>query len=334
MFSDSILSTVLKALPRDGIQKYVSAHGSDRWRKSFTTWDHLVAMLSAQFSGVNSLRELEVLFSGHSSHQYHLGLSGVKRSTLSDANKRRDSAVFRDIAHMMIARTAPRKKGMAEFMTILDASTITLKGRGYDWIEESKTRASYGGLKLHVQMNYATELLEYAEVTATNINDLTAALDFPLEPGRLYVFDKGYCDYNWWHKIQETGSHFVTRLKRKAAYKVIKTQGIASDDQGFILQDQVIELTNKHPRAGKTNNLAGIPLRLIQIKHPGGKNRLFLIVSNNLTATAAEISGWYKKRWSIELLFKWVKQNLKLKRFIGQSRDDPDLCGADRLYSA
>ena len=109
MFSNSILSTILKALPRDQIQKSVDRHGSDRWRKNFRTWDHLVAMLTAQFSGVNRLRELEVLFSGHDAHHYHPGMKTVKRSTLSDANKGRNCAVFRDIARMMIARTAPHR---------------------------------------------------------------------------------------------------------------------------------------------------------------------------------------------------------------------------------
>jgi len=321
MFSKSILSTILKALPRDQIQKYVGQHGSDRWRKSFKTWDHLVAMLTAQFSGVTSLRELEVLFSGHASHRYHLGVKTVKRSTLSDANKGRNCAVFRDIAQIMITSTSSRKEDIKEVLTILDASNITLTGRGSDWTQESKVRTNHGGLKLHIQMDCDTEMLEYSEITATNINDITAALDFPLDPGRIYIFDKGYCDYNWWYEIQETGSQFVTRLKRNAAYKVTKTCEISTEDEGFILRDQVIELTNKHPRAKKSNKLAGIPLRLIQIKHPGGKSRPFLIVSNNLEASAMQISGWYKRRWSIELLFKWVKQNLKLKRFMGQSRN-------------
>lgn len=321
MFSNSIFSTVLKALPRDEIGKFVTRHGSDRWRKSFTTWDHLVVMLGAQFSGVNSLRELEVLFSSHRAHHYHLGSKGVKRSTLSDANKGRDCAVFRDIAQMLIARTRRCTAEMQEVLTILDASNIHLVGHGYGWAWETQTRACQPGLKLHVQMDYERDMLDYSEVTASNVNDITAAQDIPLERGRIYIFDKGYCDYNWWHRIGETGSHFVTRLKRNAAYRVTGTREIKAADQGFILQDQVIELTNKHPRAGKTNTLAGIPLRLIQIRHPGGKTRPFLIVSNNLTASALQIAGWYKRRWSIELLFKWVKQNLKLKRFVGHSRN-------------
>ncbi len=321
MFSNSILSTVLKALPRDHIQKSVDRNGSDRWRKSFGTWDHLVAMLTAQFSGVNSLRELEVLFSGQTAHHYHLGVKTVKRSTLSDANKGRDYAVFRDIAQMMIARSTQKKSEMKEVLTLLDSSQITLMDYGHEWAAPTRTRNCSRGVKLHIQMDYDTEMVEYAEVTATNINDVSAALDIPLQPDRIYVFDKGYCDYNWWHKIQETGSRFVTRLKRNAAHKVIKTNDIPRTDQGFILQDHVIELTNKHPRAKKTNQLAGRPLRLIQIKHPGGKARPFLIVSNDLEASAQKIAGWYKRRWSVELLFKWVKQNLKLKRFIGRSRN-------------
>jgi len=321
MFSNSILNTVLKALPRDQIQKYVALHQSDRWRKSFKTWDHLVAMLMAQFSGVNSLRELEVLFSGHGAHHYHLGVKELKRSTLSDANRTRDHVVFRDIAQMLIARSSRKKPEMEEVLTLLDSSPISLTSYGYDWADLTQTRHYSRGVKLHVHMDYTSEMIDYAEVSTATVNDISAALTVPLKSGRIYVFDKGYCDYNWWHKIHQTGSHFVTRLKRNAAHKIIKENDIAIEDQGFILQDHIIELTNKQPRAGKTNQLAGHPLRLLQIKHPGGKARPFLIVSNDLSASAQKIAGWYKRRWSIELLFKWVKQNLKLKRFIGRSRN-------------
>lgn len=321
MFSGIILGNVLKALPRREIKKLVCHHGSDRWRKSFKSWDHLVALLTAQFSGVNSLRELEVLFSSQKAHHYHLGLSSVKRSTLSEANGTRKSDIFRDIARIMIARSQEKSSPLEEILVLLDSSQISLMDYGYEWAEESRTRNLSRGVKLHLQMEEKSRNITYAEVTSTNINDITKALEIPLEEGRIYVFDKGYCDYNWWHKIHKTGSRFVTRLKKNAAYKVVRENKILKEDQGFILKDQIIELTNKQPRAGKINELAGHPLRLINIKHPSKKGKDFMIVSNDLEVEAGEISLWYKKRWGVELLFKWVKQNLKLKRFLGRSRN-------------
>lgn len=321
MFCRSTFGTLLKVLPRDEIQGIIESHRSDRWRKSFKTWDHLVAMLTAQFSGVTSLRELEVFLGEHPNQHYHLGFKGVKRSTLSDANKGRSAGVFHDIAQVMIVRAGRcQKREMRQVLSLLDASQITLKGRGYEWAKQTQTRACSPGLKLHVQMQAEEGLLDYADVTSTNVNDVVAAKSIPLERGRIYVFDKGYCDYNWWHQIITAGADFVTRLKRNAAYRVIETKQVTAD-QDNILADQVIELTNKNPRARKTNTLAGHPLRLIQIKHPGGKRRPFLIVTNILEAKAEQIALCYKKRWSIELLFKWIKQNLKIKRFVGQSRN-------------
>ncbi len=322
MFSNSTLGVLLKALPRDEIQELVNKHGSDRWRKSFGTWDHLVAMLTGQFSGARSLREVETVLAGHANHHYHLGIGAIRRSTLSDANAGRSSAVFRDIVQMMISRAGRAKRTeIRSVLSILDASHIRLSGLGYDWAKKTRTRGTCYGLKLHVQMDADDERLEYSDVTPTNVNDLVAAWDFPLEAGRTYVFDKGYCDYNWWHEIIQAGSHFVTRLKHNGAKKVIENNPINSEDEGFILSDQVIELTNRSPRAGKINRLAGTALRLIQIKHPGGKSRPFQIVSSNVDVSAATIAAIYKKRWAVELLFKWIKQNLKIKRFIGQSRN-------------
>ena len=128
-------------------------------------------------------------------------------------------------------------------------------------------------------------------------------------------------DFNWWLEIIEAGSHFVTRIKTNAAYKVLKTRAPDDDEDNNVRKDQIIELTNKAPRAGKINKLAGRKLRLIEIEHPGGKNRPFLIISDMLDVTASQIASYYKQRWSIELLFKWIKQNLKIKRFMGESRN-------------
>jgi len=321
VFSNSILGEILKLLPRDVVARHVREHGSDRWCKRFRSWDHLVALATAQLSGASSLRELEVVFNGQSRHQYHLNAHPVRRSTLSDASRSRTPLVFRGIAMAMIARGGRRQRLAKEILTILDSSTITISGRGSDWASGSRSRAHNQGLKLHVQYDHGSGDLGYVEVTDANVNDITQALDIPLVANHIYIFDKGYCDYNWWQAIAEQGSFFVTRLKRNAAFAIIEERGICPEDDGFILEDQLIRLTNKNPGGGRRNHLAGIPLRLIRIKHPAGKTRPFWIVSNALEATAAQIAGWYKARWSIELLFKWLKQNLLLKTFMGESRN-------------
>ena len=321
MFSNSLFGTLVKPLDRTAIGRIVEGHGADRWRKRFKTWDHLLAMLAAQFAGADSLRELEALFAGREAHRYHLHCGPVKRSTLADANKSRDQRVFRDIAQLLMQGAGRKRREMMTLLTVLDASPIRLTGRGHGWALETQTRSYSAGLKLHVQFTPQEEALDYVDITGSNVNDITAAHRIPLEKNRLYVFDKGYCDYDWWHRIASAGSHFVTRLKRNAAYNLLEDRAVAATEGSLVLRDQLIELSNRSPRAGKINQLAGVPLRLVEIRHPAGKGRPFWIVSNALTASAEQIADWYKSRWSIELLFKWLKQNLKIKRFIGESRN-------------
>ena len=321
MFEASIFTDILKLIRREDVSKLVNRHGSDRWRKTFRTWDHLVAMLAGQFSGIDSLRDVENLFERHSGQLYHLNCSGVKRSTLGDANAKRDYRVFADLAGVLIERTGRKARAVKNLVSVLDSSPIRLKGRGLDWAGASRTRVGNQGLKLHLGLEPDAGLVTFAKLTGMTVNDITAATDMPLEENRIYLFDKGYCDYNWWSQIIEAGSHFVTRIKKNAAYKVVETRQLSCDEAENVLSDKVIMLTNKSARGGKTNKLAGRPLRLVEITHPGGKAQPFLIVSDIMDASASQIAAWYKRRWSIELMFKWIKQNLKIKRFMGESKN-------------
>lgn len=321
MFNSSMFGEIVKLLPRAEIKKIIAQHKGDRYRKSFTTWDHLISMLTAQFASLTSLRELEVSLNANPHHHYHLNCGSVKRSTLSDANKNRDFWVFRDIATTMISRLGNQKQPLERLVTVFDSTLIRLDGRGHAWADATKSRPHTQGLKMHVQYNHSEEHMEYVEVSDATINDVTVAKSIPVEKSRIYVFDKGYCDYNWWKSVADNGSIFVTRLKKNAAYTVVKQFDIAEADKGFILRDQVIRLSNRHPRGKKRNELAEIDLRLIEIRHPSGKETSFNIVTNAVEAPAQRIAGWYKERWSIELLFKWLKQNLKIKKFMGESRN-------------
>lgn len=321
MFSNSMFGEILKLLPQREIQKIVKAHKGDRYRKSFKTKDHLIALLTGQLSGATSLRDLEITLNSHPTLHYHLGTKEVKRSTLADANRVRDFRVFRDIAMAVMKQLNEPQQKLEWMVTVLDSSPIRLVGRGHEWAQETATRDHNMGLKLHVQHNHSADCIEYAEVGDACINDITVAQQIALESNRIYVFDKGYCDYNWWKKIGDKGSLFVTRLKKNAAYKVLQRYEVKEEDKEFILKDQRITLTNRHPRAKKTNELTGVELRLVEIRHPSNQEKPFMIVTNALHASAESIAGWYKNRWSIELLFKWLKQNLKIKRFMGESRN-------------
>jgi putative transposase len=321
MFNNTMLNEILKLLPREIVKKVVDRHKGDRYTKSFKSWDHLIAMLTGQLAGVTSLRDLAITINSHPESHYHLHTREVKRSTLSDANNNRNFAIFRDIATELIPQLSGRKKIIDNVVTVLDSSLITLRSRGHEWTNDMNMGVRNKGLKLHVQYNHSEDHIEYVHVSPSNLNDVNVAQNMPLMSNRVYVFDKGYCDYNWWKALADKGNIFVTRLKKNAAFTIEKSLEIADTDKGFILKDQVITLSNRHPRAKKVNELAGIPLRLIEIQHPNGKEEPFMIVTNAIDATADRIAGWYKERWSIELLFKWLKQNLKIKRFMGESHN-------------
>ena len=320
MFSNSRISKILKLISRGKVERIVRARQSDRYSKKLSSWNHLVAMLVGQLSGSQSLRDIELLLDNQENALYHMGINKVKRSTLSDANLNRDSGVFKEISDLMVGMLKNEKKELKNLVTAIDSSIIRQEGRGNEWSKGS--RPGSRGLKLHLQYDNSNDHVEYIEVTDANINDVNVGQGLNIEQDRIYVFDKGYADYNWWSEIDRHGSKFVTRLKKKANYKVIDKKMIDESSKDFIKSDKIIELTNKSPRGGKDNKLFGVKLRLVSIKHPDPKRKEPLsLVSNDIDSEASVIAGWYKERWSVELMFKWLKQNLKLKKFIGESRN-------------
>jgi hypothetical protein len=225
------------------------------------------------------------------------------------------SMVFRDIASELIRGQGNEIK---DVVSLLDSSNIRISGRGSDWTEATKTRCGKG-LKLHIQCGGKSKLIEAASITHTNVNDITEAKEFVLEEGRIYVFDKGYLDFNWWNKIACMNSYFVTRIKKNTAYKIIEERSIEGCSEN-IVSDKVIELTNKNPGGGRKNLLANKALRLVEV-YDRERQKTYLFISNILDKGADEISLCYKQRWGVELLFKWLKQNLKVTKFLSESEN-------------
>lgn len=315
MYKHNTFSEILKLLDRGIVTKSVKKHESDKHSKGFGTWNQLTAMIFSQLSGCRSLRDLEIRFNAKSQCHYQLRSNGIKRSTLSDANKKRNSDVFRDIATQLISGQGRELK---EVVSLIDSSIIRVDGRGSEWTKLLQTRCGKG-LKLHIQCGADSQLIEAASITNTNVNDITEAKKFNIEAGKIYVFDKGYLDFNWWHRIDEVNAFFVTRIKKNTAYNVIEernTQGCSE----VIVSDKVIELSNKNPRGGKKNMLADKALRLVEV-YDKERKKTYQFISNLLEASADEIAGYYKQRWGVELLFKWLKQNLKLTKFLSENEN-------------
>ena len=261
MFEPTTLHRILQLLPADLLHQAVRRHDSDRYRKRFHTRSHLIALLVAQLCGASSLRDVENLLLRHRRRLHHPGGVPVPRSTLSHANNSRDWRVFADIAQGLIAR---RGRGMrrkaGQVMAALDSTPIRIAGRGSGWARQTASRHGNQGLKLHLMIDADEAALQWARTSGMNVSDIGMGRDAPLREGCIYLFDKGYCDYNWWRSIIDAGAHFVTRLKRNAAFEVIEERPC---DGETILSDRIIRLTNKSPRGGVTNRLAGRPLRLV-----------------------------------------------------------------------
>lgn len=316
MYVPTTFNRILKLLNKNSIDHIIKSNKSDKHSKGFNTWSHLAALLFAQLSSSKSLRDLIIGFNAKSQIHYHCGIVGVRKSTLADANKNRTSSVFKDIAHNLMHCG---NKEARELIDIFDSTVITVSGRGSQWTRDTQIVAGQG-LKVHVQYGPENGKIMDIQIGATNVNDITAAQTFGLSEGKIYVYDKGYCDFNWWHKIHSAGAYFVTRIKSNAKYKVISSKEIEPEEKQTILSDCVVTLCNKNPRGGKINLLADTQLRLVTAINPED-NKQYTFISNLLTAKARDIAAYYKERWSIELLFKWLKQNLKLTKFLGESEN-------------
>ena len=294
------------------MQECVKRFQSDYDSEKFFTSHHLQAMVYAHLNEIKSLEALETAINSQK-----IGITcKVKRSTLSDANQRRSSDCFFWIVEQLMY-LLPRKlrKDIKKVVKILDSSPIQLKGRGYDeWAKEFATSRNQG-LKLHVEYDLQIESPTKVAMSYPNYNDSSMGNQWPIIANAVYVFDKGYYDYNWWWSIHQKQSFFVTRLKRNAAIIMQNNETNLSES---ILEDGTFKFKNKRPRGGKIN-LYRESLRRVSVYREGKKP--LILVTNMHNVSAEIIAELYKARWEVELFFKWIKQNLRLKKFLGKSEN-------------
>jgi len=319
MYSSSRFSELIQEIPKSAFQSIVSDTKNDRYVKSLKTWDLLLLMIYGQVEQSQSLRQLVNGYNLHEQHHYHLNTSKIKRSTLSDALGSRSVEAFKALSDLLMQKLArTQRKELNSLTTLIDATPIKLLNQRFrSWTEGTQTPRSRG-LKVHVAMNLDNSAITYANITAPNVNDIQDVKNIPIEPGRTYVFDKGYSSYKWWHEINQKGAVFVTRIKRNSLYKCLPSNQHMS--VGSVVSDDTIMLSNKCPRARANNPYSFKPIRLVRVAREEGKPPLDLI-TNDFERSSQEISQLYKDRWQIELLFKWIKQKLKLKTFFGQSEN-------------
>lgn len=310
---NSVLHDLLKRIPWAAFDGLVGEHNADKHVRRLSTKSQLVAMLYAQFSGASSLREIVGGLESHAVRLYHVGARPVTRSTLADANAVRPFEVFSGLFAAMV-RQAHRglRRKVAETTYLIDSTSVRLSGLGAGWARFS---AGVCGAKVHVIYDPDADRPIYAAVSAANVNDITAAQAMPIVPGATYVFDLGYYDYRWWAELDAEGCRIVTRFKSNTPLAVVEDLPVAKG--GSILSDRIGHLPARQAKSRR--NPFQNPVREVRVKIETGK--VLRVLSNDLGATAEEIADLYKRRWQIELFFRWVKQTLKIKHFIGVSEN-------------
>jgi hypothetical protein len=310
---NSVFHSVLKHVPWHRFERLVEEHQSDKHVRNLTTKSQFIALIYGQLSGARSLREIEAALESHAAKLYHLGAEGAKRSTLSDANRLRPWEVFSGVFADLVGRLARNhKRQIGEVVHLIDASGLRLSELSKDWARFS---AGVCGVKMHVIYDPNDDCPIYAAVTPANVNDITAAKEMPIDPGATYVFDLGYYDYGWWAKLDFAGCRIVTRLKANTKLSVVA--GNAVEKGSNILSDRIGHLPQRMARSRE--NPFQDPVREICVKIETGK--VLRILTNDLDAPAQEIADLYKRRWQIELFFRWIKQTLKIKHFLGRSEN-------------
>jgi IS4 transposase len=307
-FTDSIFASLLEPIDRRQFQRVVDGSQGDAYDKSFKSWDHLVALIYAQLSGAEGLRGLVAGFNANPQHHYHLGTDKLSRSTLSDANARRPSGVFAEVfAKLSASADRQTRREGAEMVRLIDASPIPL-GKVCKW---AKWNGRIRGMKLHVVYDPLADVPSCVEVTPANVNDIEIGRQVSIQAGTTYVFDKGYCRFDWWQKINNCRAFFVTRPKLSMRLRAIRHRPLRKrKGDGFkVLADDEVMLTSKG------DSRLPIPLRRIKVRRE--KGGVITLLTNNLARTAIEIAALYKSRWQIELLFRWIKQHLDIRKFIG-----------------
>ena len=310
---NSVFHLVLKHVPWSTFERLVETHAADARVRRLTTKTQFVALLYAQLSGASSLREIEAGLESHAARLYHLGAGAVRRSTLADANAQRPVAVFAELLAIMM-RQAHRglRRKIGETVYLIDATSVRLNERSASWARFS---AGVCGAKVHVIYDADADRPIYAAISTANVNDITAAQQMPIEPGATYVFDLGYYDYAWWASLDAAACRIVTRFKSNTPLTVVEELAVPADSN--ILSDRIGFLPARQAKSRR--NPMQHAVREVRVRIETGK--VLRILSNDLDASAQEIADLYKRRWAIELFFRWVKQTLKITRFFGTSEN-------------
>ncbi len=311
---NTIFSQILKFVPRHEFESLAKKHHSGRSFRTASRWSQFVTLAMAQLSGRKSLRDIVENVSVQAHRLYHLGSAKLTRSNLSRINEDKPYTLYESLAGKLLSRCQGMAPGhnfrFKNPLYSLDASTIDLCLSVFPWANFRTTKSA---VKLHVGLNHSGYLPEFLAVTEGKTSDVEIGRTLQFPQGSIVAVDRGYNDYAWYNQLNEKKIFFVTRLKTNAKFKVVSRKPV-STDKG-LTSDQIIKFTDQ-----KSAKACPIQLRRIGYRDKeSGKHYVFL--TNNFKLSARTIADIYKARWQVELFFKWIKQNLKIKTFVGTSKN-------------
>lgn len=316
---NTIMLELLKLFPRYEFDKLVNRYQGDHYTKYFSGWQQLITLLFAQAGGKDSLREIETSLSMHYYKWYHIGLQGIKRSTLSDAMSERSYEIYEGLFYKLLDKcksvTPKHTFRFKNELYSLDSTVIDLCLSIFPW---AKFRKRKGAIKLHYLYDHSGSLPSFMVLSDGKTHDIRVAkraekLDFALLPDSILAVDKAYIDYRWLYSLNQRRVFFVTRVKGNMQYQVTGQHKPIKKKQ--VVRDDIVELTGYY-----TSQKYPDKLRIVGcIDTETGKYYEFM--TNNTKLAAVTIAGIYKSRWDIETFFRWIKQNLKIKSFLGTSKN-------------
>lgn len=307
----SFFQQMLSLFPRKEFEALVRAHGAERHARGFSSWDQFVSMLFCQLGRAQSLREICDGLRSIEGKARHLGIEAPKRSTLAYANEHRPWEMFESVFHGLLNRVqrdlAPGHKfRFKNRLLSMDGTIIELCASSFDWAHYKRLK---GAVKLHMVLDHAGHLPVFCRITEGNVHEIQVARTLDFAPGTIVVFDRGYVDYEWFRSMSQRKVWFVTRLRDNINYSVLEQRPVRG---ARVRSDQVI-LLEKHRTYGYE------PLRLRRVVVVDDEGDEFEIFTNNFTLAASTIGEIYRQRWQIENFFRAIKQNLRIKTFVGTS---------------
>ena len=313
----TVFRQLLQYLPRHEFNVCVSRYRGEYCAKSFSTFDQFLCLAYAQMAGRESLRDIQTCLNSHKEKLYHIGFRGdVSRTTLADANERRDWQIFQDFGQVLISIAQELYKGdplaieLKQPLFAFDSTTIDLCLTLFPWAEFRRTKAA---VKMHTLIDLRGIIPTFVAITTGKVNDVKLLDKMPVQEDAIYTMDRGYVDYARLYAVHKQGAFFVIRAKDNLKFK--RLYSAPKDKEAGIRADQVISLVTKKSKKG-------YPERLRRVSYVDKeRNKRLVFLTNNFSIPAKTVADIYKQRWQVELFFKWIKQHLRFKRFYGTSEN-------------